>query len=259
MAALPDLDYVNFIVWGYWYDSKKKEKNMGRYLSTATGILLASTLLTMHQSIAAAEDQTIPGTTVIVTTADAPVAFGTTNGPESAEQAIFRLFGLYLEARSSGMLDEAEVLAKQIVEISINTYGVQSKRTAEALTDLGVLQASNGDYSAALLNLAQAIEIIETLEDYLSLDLMNPVRTMADVQMRAGSADLAAMNWNRALHISHVNLGPHNPDQIETLISLGRLYDSAGMTKEANRIRKRITYLESREFDGIGVALLPDN
>ena len=54
-----------------------------------------------------------------------------------------------------------------------------------------------------MLNLARAIEIIENVEDYLSMDLMNPVKTMADVQMRVGATDLAASNWNRALHISH--------------------------------------------------------
>lgn len=248
-------DYVNFESAGCCYDAKKKENNMGRIQSTVNRLLPASILLASHLAIAT-DDATIPESAVAMATANLPVGDMSVDAAVSPEDRILRMFSLYMEARSTGMLDEAEVLAKQIVEMSITSYGVQSKRTARALTDLGELQASHGDYTAAMLNLARAIEIIENVEDYLSMDLMNPVKTMADVQMRVGATDLAASNWNRALHISHVNLGPHNVDQIETLLALSRLYDDAGMTKEANRIRKRISFLEARQFEAMGSALL---
>jgi tetratricopeptide (TPR) repeat protein len=228
---------------------------MGRIQTTVSRLLPASVLLLTHIAVAA-EDTATPDNAVMAAAANLTVNEVAEDNATSPEDAILRMFSLYMEARSTGMLDEAEVLAKQIVEMSITSYGVQSKRTARALTDLGELQASHGDYTAAMLNLARAIEIIENLEDYLSMDLMNPVKTMADVQMQVGATDLAAGNWNRALHISHVNLGPHNADQIETLLALGRLYESAGMTKEANRIRKRIRYLEERKFESMGSALL---
>ncbi len=228
---------------------------MGRLQSTISRLLVACLLPTMQHAVAA-EDAAITDTSAVTAIAAVPVTETVTDIAVSTEDEILELFSLYLEARSTGMLGEAEILAKQVVELSISSYGVQSKRTARALTDLGELQASNGDYRAALLNLAQAIEIIENLDNYLSMDLMNPVRTMADVQMRVGATDLAVGNWNRALHISHVNLGPHNADQIETLLSLGRLYASAGKAKEANRIRKRIRYLETRQFEATGSALL---
>ena len=228
---------------------------MGRLQTTISRLLVACLLPTLQHAVAA-EDAAAPDTSAVTAMATLPVTESVTEIAISAEDDILALFGLYLEARSTGMLDEAEILAKQLVELSISSYGVQSKRTARALTDLGELQASNGDYRAALLNLAQAIEIIENLDNYLSMDLMNPIRTMADVQMRVGDVNLAAGNWRRALHISHVNLGPHNADQIETLLSLGRLYARAGKDKEANRIRKRIRYLQTREFDATGSALL---
>ena len=109
------------------------------------------------------------------------------------------------------------------------------------------MQADNGNYDAAMLNLAQAIEIIEVIDDYLSKDLLAPLNAMAHVQNRAGATNLAVQSWTRALHITHVNMGPHNYEQIETLYSLGRLYARAGDGKQLQKIRRRIAYLRARD------------
>ena len=219
---------------------------MGRNHSTASRLLLASTLLFAHLTIAAENDET-PEITSVTLAANVLTTDNVLEPAVLPEDEILHLFGLYREARTTGMWDEAEVLAKQIVQLTITTHGPRSRQTAHALTDLGEMQSDNGDFDAAMLNLAQAIEIIEFLDDYLSKDLLGPLNAMASVQMQAGAADLAAQSWNRALHITHVNMGPHNYEQIETLYSLGRLYARAGASKELKKIRRRIEYLRSRD------------
>ena len=53
--------------------------------------------------------------------------------PRGAE--IQRLFAMYDDARAAGLLEEADVIGKQIVETSIRNYGRESKNTADALTN----------------------------------------------------------------------------------------------------------------------------
>ena len=73
-------------------------------------------------------------------------------------------------------LDEAENLAKRMVELSIRISGPTSSDTAKALNNLAVVQHETGDSEAAQQNFNAAIEIIEDNEDQLSSRLINPLR-----------------------------------------------------------------------------------
>ena len=182
----------------------------------------------------------------------------TSDADISSEEEIRRLFDLYRDARYAGMLEEADTLAKRIVDLSIRANGIDSKTTAMALTNLAALQSSIEDNVSAVQNFAQAIEIVERLESRLSSDLISPLRGMGAAYLLAGNADHAQAAWNRALHISHVNFGPHNFEQIETLYSLGRSFMNAGMTKEAIRVRKRISFLRYRNANSGSIGELPE-
>jgi tetratricopeptide (TPR) repeat protein len=182
----------------------------------------------------------------------------TSDADISSEEEIRRLFDLYRDARSPGMLEEADTLAKRIVDLSIRAYGIDNKVTALALTNLAALQSSNEDNVSAVQNFAQAIEIVERLDSRLSSDLISPLRGMGAAYLLAGNADHAQAAWNRALHISHVNFGPHNFEQIETLYSLGRSFMNAGMTKEVIRVRKRISFLRYRNANSGSIGELPE-
>lgn len=161
---------------------------------------------------------------------------------------LFRLFAMYDDARAAGEREEADTIGKQIVETSIRAYGVDSKHTAKALTNLATLQTSNEENEAAIKNFEAAIDILERAESRLSKDLIRPLKVMGAAQLQAGRPDHSRDSWNRAVHISHVNYGPHNYEQVEVLQDLARLYSRAGMSKEAGRIRMRIYYLRSRAY-----------
>ena len=190
-----------------------------------------------------------PEPSLVAVSAAMPVVKTPDDAAPSPDEELQRLFGLYMEARNSDMFDEAEMLAKQLVELSIHSYGYESRQTAHALTDLGELQTSNGDYHAAILNLASAIGIIERIDDRLSVSLVSPLRALGEAHRLSGRADLAIHSWDRAVHVTHVNLGPHNYDQVETLIAISRVLVQEEQHKAANRMRRRIAHLAGRETD----------
>ena len=229
---------------------------MARIGSTAIHLILIFSILAA-QHVAATDDANSPDPTVVTKSSNFSISKTSSDTGTSAENDIRRLFDLYIDARSAGMREEADVLAKQIVELSIWSYGFYSKRTAKALTNLASLQAANEENSAAIQNFAAAIDIIERLENRLSMDLINPLTAMGAAQLQAGDADRARDVWYRAVHISHVNLGPHNYEQIETLVLIGRLDFGAGMTTETKKMRKRINYLQVHDGNQGSNDILP--
>jgi len=168
------------------------------------------------------------------------------------ENEIYRLLELYEDARTAGMLEEAEMLAKQIVEVSIQSYGRDSQGTARALTNLATLQSENAEYVAAIQNLSAAIDIVERVENNLSLNLLYPLNEMGRLQLQAGNTDLAQETWKRAVHISHVNLGPHNFEQVETLQAIAGLLVASGKNRKARKLRRRISELLTRDAYPVG-------
>lgn len=177
--------------------------------------------------------------------------------PLSGEERLRTLFMLYRDAMNDGMYAEADTLAKQIVELTIEMNGLDSAVTARAITNLAIAQQGAEDYASAELNFRSAIEIIERISDRLNEALVNPLKGLAATQLALGNPGPAAETYQRAMHISHVNYGPHNLDQIEILESLAETYLAAGEHKEANNLQERIFSLQSRNISVNSEELLP--
>src|SRR5690606_4923973 len=64
------------------------------------------------------------------------------------EERLQRYFRLYKEALDNNAYTEADTLAKQVVELSIALFGVNSLDSARALTNLGIAQHQNEDYDS---------------------------------------------------------------------------------------------------------------
>lgn len=160
-----------------------------------------------------------------------------------------RSFELYKSAIATGSYSEADTLAKRMVELAIRLYGLDSHESAKALTNLGLVQQKNKEYNSAVLNFTAAIGIIERIEDRLNSELINPLRGLGAAQLGAGRPDLARDAFGRAVHVSHVNEGPHNLMQIDVLEDLAETYLSVGETDEAIDIHQFIYNLESRNID----------
>jgi tetratricopeptide (TPR) repeat protein len=170
---------------------------------------------------------------------------------------ISNLQTIYLDALADEMFDEADQIAKKIVEQSIQKYGIDSHEAADSLIKLAIAQQGQKKYESAVLNYEAAISAIQRIENRLDKRLINPLRGLAETQIKMNRMDLARDNYNRAIHISHVNDGPHNLEQLENLQSLANVYVIAKEPKNASDIEKRIYYLQSRNIEPFSLEMIP--
>ena len=77
---------------------------------------------------------------------------------EDPHAEVERLVGLFSEAVESEQMVEAEVLAKRIIEMSIDIDGRDSTGAAKALTMLAVVQHHQAQYLPAIQNYRAAID-----------------------------------------------------------------------------------------------------
>jgi hypothetical protein len=94
----------------------------------------------------------------------------------SSEELLLEEFARYRRLVQQGTMDEADIAAKRIVEMAIKVYGAQSRETASALNNLGIVQHNMGQYDAAIQNFQSSVEIIEIVEDRLHDALVNPLK-----------------------------------------------------------------------------------
>lgn len=179
------------------------------------------------------------------------------NQRETPNDRLRRLFAIYLNAVSDREFAEADTLAKQIVELTIEIHGADSDELSKALTNLAIAQQGIKDFESSVLNYNAAIGIIERMQDRLSPDLINPLRGLGAAHLASGRPDLARESFDRAIHVSHVNAGPHNLEQVETLQSLAETYLTVGELKDAVDVQKRIYYLQARNIDEDSMEIIP--
>jgi tetratricopeptide (TPR) repeat protein len=175
----------------------------------------------------------------------------------SAQQQLAEDFSLYKNLLENGMTAEADVVAKRIVELSIRENGFESADTARALTNLAIVQHKNEDYETAQQNYEAAIGIIERVEDRLSSGLINPLRGLGAAQLAAGRPDLALESFGRARHVSHVNEGPHNLDQVNIIEALAEIYIHIGEYERAYELQDRIYALYARRYSTDSDEIIP--
>ena len=175
----------------------------------------------------------------------------------SPKEELLYEFANYKRLMSEGVYDEADSVAKRIVTLAIQVAGPTSTETAKALTNLGIVQHRNKQFDAAQQNFESAIEIIEDKEDRLNSRLINPLKGLGASQLEGGRPDLAASTFNRAVHITHVNEGPHNMEQIEILESLAETTVRLGSVEDARDIHDKIYMLHQRKYEDDQLALVP--
>jgi tetratricopeptide (TPR) repeat protein len=175
----------------------------------------------------------------------------------SPKEELLLEFDNYKRLMRDGIYDEADTVAKRIVTLAIQVTGPQSSETAKALTNLGIVQHRNKQFDAAQQNFMSAIEIIEDVEDRLNGRLVNPLKGLGAAQLEGGRPDLAARTFNRAIHITHVNEGPHNVSQIEILESLAETNLRLGEVEDAREMHDKIYMLHRRRHEDDQLALVP--
>lgn len=173
------------------------------------------------------------------------------------DQQLASEFVLFKQLMEDGVFDEADTVAKRVVELAIRTTGAQSNEYAKALTNLAIVQHRTKQYDAAQQNFKTAIEIIEDNEDRLNAQLVNPLKGLGAAQLESGRPDLASATFERAVHVTHVNEGPHNFDQIELLESIAETMLRMGDLDAAKDAQDTIFALNVRRHNIDQVDLVP--
>jgi tetratricopeptide (TPR) repeat protein len=172
------------------------------------------------------------------------------------EELIFQ-YDRYLKLMHDGVFDEADSVAKRVVELAIQVKGPKSKDFAKALTNLAIVQHRTSQYDAAQQNFESSIEIIEDIEDRLNGELINPLKGLGAAQLANGRPDLASATFSRAVHVSHVNDGPHNLNQVAILESLTETNMRLGSTEDARVNQDMIYALNERAFAANSLGMVP--
>ena len=176
---------------------------------------------------------------------------------ETDREEIIRLFEIYKEAIGGENYLEADTLAKRIIELSIRVFGIESTESAKALTNLAIAQHGNKEYEAAERNYRASIDIIERTSDRLNATLINPLKGLGATQLAIGDPNLAKETFQRAVHVSHVNNGPHNHGQIEVLESMAEIYVAIGEHKDALDIQEKMYAIQARNLEPFSLEILP--
>lgn len=197
-------------------------------------------------------DQTVP-----VAEEDASVQADDTPSETVTEDDMLREFARFRQLLADRNFDEADVSAKRVVEMTIRVFGPQSRETAKALNNLAIVQYNNRQYAAAVQNFTSAVEVLEIVADRLNEELINPLRGLGAAQLGEGRPDLAINSFDRATHITHVNQGPHNIEQVEILESLAEAKVRLGDVDGAREVLDQIYALNVRYFEDDALGMLP--
>jgi len=173
------------------------------------------------------------------------------------EDELVAEFELFKQLMKENVFDEADTVAKRVVELSIRTHGPQSNEFAKALTNLAIVQFQTEQYDAAEQNFESAIEIIEDSEDRLNAQLVNPLKGLGAAQLESGRPDLATKTFRRAVHVTHVNEGPHNLDQLDLLESIAETFVRMGDLDSAKEAQDTIYAINVRKYELDTPGLVP--
>jgi len=177
--------------------------------------------------------------------------------PTSVDQQQRDNFAALTEALANESFSEAEIAAKQMVELVTADATDESSARARALHNLAVVQQFQGSSESALQNYSAALGIIVSNNDNLSPSLITPLRGLAFAHLDLGQSQEAFQMFDRALHVSNVNYGPHSFEQLPILNSKLQIYLQQRDPESALDMLDRIHTLYWRKYPKNSEELLP--
>ena len=176
---------------------------------------------------------------------------------DSDNEQQHRRFESFREALDSDSLAEAEITAKEMVEYASTGLNVDLPARCRALHNLALTQHLRGDFDSAILNFQTAIDVMTSDADMLSEALIMPLRGLGGTYASAGQPAEAFRSFERALHISNVNEGPHNLVQLPILDSILQIHLQQGDAPVALDMMNRIYLLYVRTYALDSMELIP--
>lgn len=177
--------------------------------------------------------------------------------PTSADQQQRDRFTSFNEALVNKSFSEAEITAKQMVESVDPDANDAVPARARALQNLAIAQQVQGSHESAKQNYQAALNLIASDEDNLSPSLIIPLRGLAIIHLDTGRPDEAFATFDRAMHVSNVNYGPHSLKQLPILNTKLQIYLEQGDPASALDMLDRIYMLYTRKYPRDSEELLP--
>lgn len=166
-------------------------------------------------------------------------------------------YDLFVRQFEEKRYEDAVVSAKEVVVLSIEVYGREDLQTAKALTNLALAQHKAERYDAAEQNYTAAIEIIESVENRLSEHLVNPMHGLGRTYLESGRPGRAVSTFENALHVSQVNEGPQNLEQVKLLDALSESFAAMNKLKDLEEVQRQTYALYERRYDEYDERLVP--
>ena len=176
--------------------------------------------------------------------------------PPGADAGDRDRFAAFAESMSNGSVSEAEILAKQMVETA-SAAGTDGMHRAHALQNLAVAQQVAGEYASARQNFNASILAVAGAHDNLSPELVSPLRGLAATFVSTQQPEQAFAAYDRALHVSNVNFGPHSLEQLPILEGKMQLLLELDDPGAASDVLDRIHMLYTRKFERYSEEMLP--
>ena len=177
--------------------------------------------------------------------------------PTTADQQQRDRFTSFNEALVNESFSEAEIAAKQMIE-SVDADAIDAvPARARALQNLAIAQQVQGSHESAIQNYQAALHLIAGAEDNLSPSLILPLRGLAIVHLDSGRLDEAFATFDRAMHVSNVNYGPHSLKQLPILHTKLQIYLDQDDPGSALDMLDRIYMLYTRKYPRNSEELLP--
>jgi tetratricopeptide (TPR) repeat protein len=174
---------------------------------------------------------------------------------QRSELGEYRRF--YDQALAERQYLEAQTAAKQMVDFMNDRSDGDARAMADALSRLAVAQRLSEQYESAIQNYEAVIRLLESSENRLSDRLVQPLRGIGDTYMASGRPELALPVYEHAVHITHVNEGPHNLDQAELLDAMVDAQVRRGDAEAALDLTDRMYGLYARAFAADSEEVLP--
>ena len=162
----------------------------------------------------------------------------------------------YDDALAKGLFGEAETAAKKMLEAIVGG-GASQPLVAEGLTRLALAQREQQLYDPAVQNYSAAIDLLRGTGNRLREDLIAPLRGLGDTYVASGRADLALPVYEEALHIRHVNDGPHTLEQVGLLDDIAVALERSGSAEAALDTLDRMFFLSARAYASDSEEVLP--
>lgn len=157
--------------------------------------------------------------------------------------ALNRLAGVYLK---SNRINEAELFAKQAINIADSAGGSGNSEKAASLLLLVKVKIQRGDYPAAQSDWEQSSGLIKQSSEKKPLLSIGLLETESLLNMAQGKYLAAEPILQKAIAEAEGFFGLLHPELAELLNQLSALYKKQGRIKEAEAVEKRIKKIYSK-------------